>query len=251
MLKLEQMSVTLGKNTPLKRTILNNLNLEVAEGEFVVIIGGNGAGKSTLFNVISGFLPVDFGRIWIAGQDMTLTPQRHRAALVSKVMQDPKVGTMENMTILENMAFAFKRGQMRGLRLFSNAQRIELFKDKLSILNMGLEHRLHTLVRDLSGGQRQALSIVMALLQDSQILLLDEITAALDPASTQSIMELTHRIVRAEKRTCIMITHDMSHALGYGDRLLLLKNGAFIKEYDRIAKSGMTPVDLAAEFGEV
>ena len=251
MLKLENIDVTLGENTKLKRKILNQLNLNVREGEFVVIIGGNGAGKSTMFNAISGFVGINSGKIRIAGQDMTGTSQTYRANLVSKVMQDPKLGTIENMTILENMAFAFKRGQNRGLQLFADQQREKIFKEKLSMLNIGLENRVDESVNNLSGGQRQALSIIMAMLQKSKILLLDEITAALDPTSAQTIMELTNRIIREQKLTCIMITHNMSHAIKYGDRLLLLKNGSFIKEYDVATRSKITPAALAAEFNEI
>ncbi|MCP5369364.1 MAG: ATP-binding cassette domain-containing protein [Rickettsiaceae bacterium] len=251
MLSLRNIEVTLGKNTKLERKILNKLNLDIKESEFVVIIGGNGAGKSTMLNVISGFTKVDSGRILMSGQDISNTSQTYRARLISKVMQDPKLGTMANMTILENMAFAFKRGQSRGLQLFTDKSRIEIFKEKLSILNIGLENRLDDLVSNLSGGQRQALSIIMAMLQEPKILLLDEITAALDPASTETIMELTNHIIREQKLTCIMITHNMSHAIKYGDRLLLLKGGNFIKQYDINTKYQMTPVQLAAEFGEI
>lgn len=248
MLKLENVDVTLGQNTKLERKILNQLNLNVKEGEFVVVIGGNGAGKSTLFNVISGFIRADSGKISIAEQDITSTSQTDRAKLVSKVMQDPKFGTIENMTILENMAFALKRGQKRGLQPFSSNERTQLFKEKLSMLNMGLENRLDDLVSNLSGGQRQALSIIMAMLQEYKILLLDEITAALDPATSEVIMELTNRIVREQKLTCIMITHNMEHAIKYGDRLVLLRDGAFIKEYDIAARAEMKAAELAAEF---
>jgi putative ABC transport system ATP-binding protein len=251
MLKLENIEVTLGKNTRLERKILNKLNLDVKEGEFVIIIGGNGAGKSTVFNLISGFIKADSGKISISGHNITKTSQTYRAQLVSKVIQDPKLGTMENMTILENMSFALKRGQQRGLQFFANKERIALFKEKLSILNIGLENRLHDLVSNLSGGQRQALSIIMAMLQKSKVLLLDEITAALDPISSESIMELTNSIVREQKLTCIMITHNMSHAIKYGDRLLLLKNGTFIKTYDKNSKSKLTPMNLASEFEEI
>ncbi len=251
MLNLENIEVTLGKNTKLERKVLSKLNLSVKEGEFTVVIGGNGAGKSTMFNVISGFIKADSGKISISGQDITATSQIYRAKLVSKVMQDPKIGTIEKMTILENMAFALKRGQKRGLALFADKYRIERFKEKLRILNIGLENRLYDLVSNLSGGQRQALSIVMAMLQESNILLLDEITAALDPASSEAVMELTNRVVRGQKLTCIMITHNMSHAIKYGDRLLLLKNGAFIKEFDLETRSRMTAAQLAAEFEEI
>lgn len=248
MLTLEGIDVTLAKNTLLERKVLSQLNLKVAPGEFVVIIGGNGAGKSTLFNLISGFTEPDCGKILIDGKDVTSWSQRARAGMISKVMQDPKIGTMEKMTIFENMAFAFKRGQNRGLTLFTTRSRVALFKETLCLLNAGLENRLDDLVSNLSGGQRQSLSVVMALLQESNILLLDEITAALDPSSSDSIMELTNRIVRQKNLSCIMITHDMAHALKYGDRLLLLQGGAFIKEYSQERKSKMSIAELTAEF---
>jgi putative ABC transport system ATP-binding protein len=251
MLKLTNINVTLGKKTKLEQTILKGLNLEVTEGEFVVIIGGNGAGKSTLLSTISGAITPDIGKVYLEGKDLTNTSQLCRSSLIATVLQDPKVGTMENMTIFENMALAFKRGQKRGLRLFSQQQRTMLFKKKLSILNMGLEERLKETVSHLSGGQRQVLSLIMALLQESKILLLDEITAALDPGSSESTMELINKIVREQKRTCIMITHHMAHAIKYGDRLLLLKNGVFLKEYDTLTRSKMTSAELAAQFGEI
>ena len=172
----------------------------------------------------------------------------YRAKLISKVVQDPKLGTIENMSIFENMAFAIKRGQSRTLKPFCNFERIKIFREKLSIANIGLEDRLNEQVSNLSGGQRQILSIMMALLQDPQILLLDEITAALDPVSSEAIMEFTNRIIRKFKLTCIMITHNMTHATKYGDRLLFLKGGTFIKEYNAAAKSKMTSADLALEF---
>lgn len=248
MLTLENIDVTLAQNTLLERKVLSKLNLKIAPGEFVVIIGGNGAGKSTLFNLISGFIKPASGKILIDGKNVTEWSQRSRSGMISKVMQDPKIGTMEKMTIYENMAFAFKRGQTRGLTLFATRSREALFKEKLRLLGAGLENRLDDLVSNLSGGQRQSLSVVMALLQESKILLLDEITAALDPSSSDAIMDLTNRIIRQQNLSCIMITHDMGHALKYGDRLLLLKNGSFIKEYSQEAKSKMSMTDLTSEF---
>ncbi|WP_206537236.1 MULTISPECIES: ABC transporter ATP-binding protein [Holospora] len=240
----------LGKNNK-ERKILNKLNFDVKDGEFALIVGENGAGKSTLFDAISGSIQVNSGKIWLSGQDITHTLQKHRAKLVSKVMQDPKLGTMENMTILENMAFAFKRGQIRGGEFFSSKHRIRTFKEKLSMLNIGLEDKIQELVSNLSGGQRQALSILMAILKESKILLLDEITAALDPASTDSVMELTNQILREKKLTCIMITHNLSQAIKYGDSLWFLKNGVFIKKYDKETKSKMTLAELSSKFEEV
>ncbi len=248
MLTLRDINVTLGKSTKLERKILNNLSLEIKSGEFVVVIGGNGAGKSTMFNVISGFLRPDYGQIIIEGQDATNMSQIRRSALVSKVMQDPRVGTMENMTIFENMAFAFRRGQRRVLKLFFDNSSREFFQIKLQMLNMGLENLMDELVSNLSGGQRQAISLVMSILADSKILLLDEITAALDPGSSEAIMKLTAKIIKEEQRTCIMITHNMDQAINYGDRLLLLKNGAFIADYDADAKSNLDYATLASNF---
>ena len=248
MLSIENVDLSLGNNTKLERKILNDFNFNIKEGEFVVVIGGNGAGKSTFFNIISGALKPDSGKIVISGEDVTNKSQEYRSKYVSKVMQDPKMGSIENMTIFENMAFAYKRGQKRGFELFQSSNRIELFRDKLSILNIGLENRMDEFVSNLSGGQRQALSIAMAMLQDSKLLLLDEITAAIDPPGSDNIMSITNDIIRAQSRTSIMITHDMKHAIKYGDRLLLLKKGKFAKEFKGDAKSCLTISDLAAEF---
>lgn len=226
MLKLQDINVTLGKGTLLERKILDKLNINIKQQEFMVIMGDNGAGKSTLFNIISGFIRPDSGKIIINKQDVTNMSRNKRAAMVSKVMQDPKVGTMENMTIFENMAFAIKRGQTRGLKLFLNNSKKLFFQKKLSLLDMGLENRLNELVSNLSGGQRQALSLIMAVLTGSKILLLDEITAALDPKSSENIMQFVVKIVKEEKLTCIMITHNMVDAVKYGNSLVVLKNGS-------------------------
>jgi len=251
MLNLNNIVVKMDKYTQLEKTILNGINLQVREGEFIVIVGGNGAGKSTLFNVISGFIKPEAGTVFIDEKDYTHDSQMTRASLISKVLQDPRMGTMENLSILENMAFAFKRGKTRGFQLFSRSARIALFKDTLSILNMGLENRLNEPVSHLSGGQRQVLSLMMAILQDSKILLLDEMTAALDPGTSEAIMKVTNKIVREQKRTCIMITHNMAHALQYGDRLLFLKNGTFVKEYDMTTRSKLTQIELVAQFEDI
>lgn len=248
MLKLEDIKLVVGKGTQLERTILEDLSLEVGKGEFVVIIGGNGAGKSTVFNTISGFMKPEKGKIFIDGIDVTKSSQQERAKLVSIVMQDPRVGTMENMTILENMAFSFKRGKHRGFSLFNNAGRRELFKEKLSLLNMNLENRLNEMVTNLSGGQRQALSLVMSIMAESKILLLDEITAALDPKIAENVMALADKLVREEHLTCVMITHNMEHAIRYGDRTILLKDGQFRRQYSKAEKANLTVFDLTREF---
>lgn len=251
MLNLQNINVTLSRGTKLERQILQNLSLTVTDGEFVVVIGGNGAGKSTMFNVISGSLKADSGKVIIDDQDVTTLPQTSRAFSMARVMQDPRSGTMENMTILENMAFALLRDATRTLLPFVTKARKQLFREKLSMLNMGLENRLDETVANLSGGQRQALSLIMAIIADSKILLLDEVTAALDPKTAEDIMHLTNKIVREENRTCIMITHNMAHAIAYGERTLLLQDGRFAKEFAGAAKKQLTPTLLATELGEV
>lgn len=248
MLRLEDIKLVVGKGTQLERTILEDLSLEVKKGEFLVIIGGNGAGKSTVFNTISGFLKPEKGRIFIDGIDVTKTSQQERAKLVSIVMQDPRMGTMENMTILENMAFSYKRGQARGFSLFNNAARRAFFKEKIALLNMNLENRLNEMVTNLSGGQRQALSLVMSVVAESKILLLDEITAALDPKIAENVMALADKLVQEQKLTCVMITHNMEHAIRYGDRTIVLKDGQFKREYTKAEKANLTVFDLTREF---
>jgi len=251
MLNLEKICVHYELGTSLERAILKNLSLTCAPGEFVVIMGGNGAGKSTLMNVILGAIQPLSGSISIDGRDVTHTPQCDKAHLVSIVLQDPKAGTLENMTLFENMAFAFQRGLSRGLTPFLNSARKALFIEKLQYLNMRLETRLDAPVSSLSGGQRQALSFIMALLADSKILLLDEITAALDPAASEIMMKGVAKIVAQEHRSCIMITHNIMHALTYGDRLLLLKNGTITETYTQTEKARLTPTDLMAKFEEI
>lgn len=248
MLKLEGIKLVVGKGTQLERTILEDLSLEVQKGEFVVIIGGNGAGKSTVFNTISGFMKPEKGRILIDGVDVTKTSQQERAKLVSIVMQDPRMGTMENMTILENMSFSYKRGKGRGFNLFNNAARRTFFKEKLSLLDMNLENRINEMVTNLSGGQRQALSLVMSIVAESKILLLDEITAALDPKIAEHVMVLADKLVREQNLTCVMITHNMEHAIRYGDRTIVLKDGQFRRQYSTAEKAALTVFDLTREF---
>ncbi|MEN9406134.1 MAG: hypothetical protein RLZ12_418 [Bacillota bacterium] len=240
MLILQNISITLNKNTKLERPVLQNLSLTVTPGEFVVIIGPNGAGKSTLLNIITGSLKPDSGLVSLA--------KAKRKKNIAIVTQDPRVGTMEQLTIYENMALALKRGAKRGFKPIYNKKRKELFHRKLALLNMGLEKRITDLVANLSGGERQALSLIMACLTKTKILLLDEITAALDPKTATQIMHLADHIIRTEKLACLMITHNMNHALKYGDRTLLLKNGHFAESFTRATKTNITPATLAAKF---
>jgi putative ABC transport system ATP-binding protein len=244
MLRFENITLILNAQTPLERKILHNLNLEIKQGEFVVVMGGNGAGKSTFFNVISGFILPNCGKIFIDQKDVTKIKKRTK--FVSKVMQDPKIGTIENMTIFENMSFAYKRGLFRGFKSCFDKERIKIFEEKLALLNMGLEKRMNTLVGHLSGGQRQALSLIMSILQKSKVLLLDEITAALDPSMSESVMMLSNKIIKEQNQTCLMITHNIDHALRYGDRLIILKDGQFQTQYKKTPN--LTHQEIAKHF---
>lgn len=249
MLYLNNISATIARGTPLARQILNNIDLRLTPGEFVTLVGGNGAGKSTLFNVITGSLKADSGQVYLEQQDITAVSQLRRARDIAVVMQDPKVGTMEHLTVLENLVFAYKRGTMRGLTHFKDAVRTQWVQEQVALLGLGLETKMETVVANLSGGQRQALSLIMALLRHSKVLLLDEITAALDPNMAEVVMQLAYKLVRAEGRTCLAITHNMQHALTYGDRILLLKEGRIIKEFTTLTKQKLSPAMLAAELG--
>ena len=225
MLNLQNINFTFGSNTRLEKKILNNLNLSVKDGEFLSVIGENGAGKSTLFNIISGYVTPDQGSVLIDNVDVTKSSIIERSKFIASVMQEPRIGTVQNMTIEENMNFAYMRDKNRKFAFNSSLERRKLFQNKLKMLDMGLERKLGEQVGNLSGGQRQALSIIMAILGDFKILLLDEITAALDPGASWAIMNIAHRIAKEEKRATIMITHDMAHAKKYSDRLVKLFDG--------------------------
>lgn len=251
MLELRDIMVTLGKNSTLKRQIFDAFNLHVTQGEFLIVVGANGAGKSTMLNLISGLLIPDAGKVILDGIDVTKHAQNKRAKFISKVAQDPKIGTIANMTIYENMALAQKRGHTKNFLPFYNKQNQQLFREKLAILNMGLENRLEDVVANLSGGQRQALSLTMSVLAEAKLLLLDEITAALDPKIANKVMEIANQIIATEKLACIMITHNMLHATQYGDRLILLKDGSIHKEYAQPEKRELLPTFFINEIGEL
>jgi putative ABC transport system ATP-binding protein len=207
---------------------LKNLDLEVALGEFVLIIGANGTGKTTLFNVISGALPIENGIISLNGIDITDTPRHVRARRISSVIQDPRRGTIGEMSILENLRLAYNRSEVKGEHNLSAKKKIEYFKEKLSIINMNLEDRLDEYVGNLSGGQRQALSLIMATITGYDLLLLDEITASLDSKMADTVMTITNDIVKKEQKTCLLITHNTKHIDMYGTRILKMKDGKLV-----------------------
>jgi putative ABC transport system ATP-binding protein len=207
------------------RNVLSDLNLTVNRNEFVLVVGDNGAGKTTLFNAISGNLKPKSGSILIDDQDVTNLPQYERATVVANVFQDPKMGTIGSMTIRENLNMAYMRGKKRALSISNSEERDKLYREKLRTLDMGLENRLDNCVENLSGGQRQALSIIMSLVSDSKILLLDEVTAAIDTKTSDRIIEIIDENIRQQKKTCLMITHNAKQIDKLADRVLVLKNG--------------------------
>jgi putative tryptophan/tyrosine transport system ATP-binding protein len=248
MLSAQGLEITFNPGTPIENRVLRELNLAIPTGEFVTVIGSNGAGKSTFLNAVSGDLMVDRGSIRIDDSDVTRRPAWQRSDLVARVFQDPMAGTCEALTIEENMALAWKRGARRGLGFSLNRQLRERFRDKLSILKLGLENRLADRIGLLSGGQRQAVSLLMASLQPSRILLLDEHTAALDPKTAAFVLELTAKIVEAGKLTTMMVTHSMRQALDYGTRTVMLHEGRVILDVAGPQRQGMSVEDLLHMF---
>lgn len=244
MIILNDISVTFNQGTPLEHLGLRNLNLRIKEEEFVTIIGGNGAGKSTLMNLLSGEVAASIGSISIDNQDVTNFSTEQRAKFVSRVFQDPLIGSCASLTIEENLALAFRRGQKRGLRKALDRITREHFRDLLADLGLGLENRLQDPMAQLSGGQRQAVSLLMATLQPSKILLLDEHTAALDPKMAKKVMSLTTRIVNAQRLTVLMITHSMTQALEYGTRTIFMNDGCVQKDFVGRERESMTAHDL-------
>ncbi len=250
MLKISQVGKVFNQGTVNEKIALKQINLNLAPGDFVTVIGSNGAGKSTLMNVISGGIIPDQGSITIDGKEVTKLGEHQRASLIGRVFQDPTAGTAPNMTIEENLAIAYARGQKRRFALGVNRQKRELFREQLLLLDQGLEDRLKTKVGFLSGGQRQALSLLMATFTKPKILLLDEHTAALDPKRAQLIVELTQKVVEQHHLTTLMVTHNMEQALHMGNRLLMLHNGTIILDIPEEQKKQMTTKDLLRAFEE-
>ena len=248
LLKIEDIHKTFESGTVNENHVLKGLDLTVEEGDFISVIGGNGAGKSTLMNILAGGLQVDQGDILLEGKSIKQTSVRKRAKDIARVFQDPKMGTASRLTIEENMAIAKKRGARRGLSWGVKEKDREEFKTALKELNIGLENRLKVDTQYLSGGQRQALTLVMAALVKPKLLLLDEHTAALDPKTSEMVMELTQKIVESHDLTTLMITHDMNHAIAYGNRLIMLYQGKIVVDVKGEEKKNLTVEDLMRLF---
>ena len=248
MLELHQVCKTFNPGTVNEKAALNHLSLTLEEGDFVTVIGGNGAGKSTMLNAISGVWPVDEGTIRIDGVDVTELSEHQRAVYLGRVFQDPMVGTACNMTIEENLALAARRGEKRTLRWGIKKSEREQFKELLRPLGLGLEDRLTAKVGLLSGGQRQALTLLMASLKKPKVLLLDEHTAALDPKTAAKVLELSDQIVEEHKLTTLMVTHNMKDAIAHGNRLIMLDAGRVILDIRGEDKKKLTVPELLARF---
>ncbi len=251
MLDIDNISKTFNPGTINEKLALCELSLHLNKGDFVTVVGGNGAGKSTMLNAVAGTWPVDSGRICIDGVDVTALPEYRRAAYIGRVFQDPMMGTAPTMQLEENLALAYRRGQKRGLHWGVTASERELFCDKLHELGLGLEDRMKVKAGLLSGGQRQALTLLMAALQEPKLLLLDEHTAALDPTTAAKVLELSEQIIADGNLTALMITHNMKDAIRHGNRLIMMNEGRIILDICGEEKSRLTKADLLEKFAEV
>ena len=250
MLKLENIYKTFNPGTVNEKVALQGVDLHLEPGEFVTVIGGNGAGKSTMLNAIAGVYGVDSGRILIDGVDVTFLPEYKRARYIGRVFQDPMMGTAASMQIEENLALAARRGKSRTLRSGITAAERQKYRDALKTLDLGLEDRMTAKVGLLSGGQRQALTLLMATLQQPNILLLDEHTAALDPKTAAKVLEVTERIVQASNLTTLMITHNMRDAIVHGNRLIMMYDGKILVDVRGEEKRNLTVEHLMSLFSQ-
>ena len=250
MLEIRNINKTFNPGTINANHALKDLSLDLANGESIAVIGGNGAGKSTLLNAVAGVWNVDSGTIRLGDVDITHLPEFKRAKYIGRVFQDPMMGTAANMQIEENLALAARRGQRRSLRQGITKAEREQFQELLKILDLGLENRLTDKAGLLSGGQRQALTLLMATLQKPKLLLLDEHTAALDPKTAAKVMEVTRTLVNQDKLTTLMITHNMRDAIEYGDRLIMMYEGRIALDIGGEEKQKLTVEDLLAKFGQ-
>ncbi len=250
MLELKNIRKTFNPGTVNEKVALDGLNFTLNEGDFVTVIGGNGAGKSTMLNIIAGTYPVDEGSILLDGKDITRLPEHKRAAYLGRVFQDPMMGTAATMQIEENLALAARRGKPRTLRTGITKAERERYQEQLKILDLGLENRMTAKVGLLSGGQRQALTLLMATLQQPKLLLLDEHTAALDPKTAAKVLDVTQKIVEKNKLTTLMITHNMRDAIAYGNRLIMMYDGHVVVDVSGEEKKNLTVEQLLNLFSQ-
>ena len=252
MITVENLNVIFNKGTPDENHALKNINLKINQGDFITIIGSNGAGKSTLYNALAGTLPVQSGHIFLDEEkrEITFDKEYKRARYIGRIFQNPLLGTAGKMSLEDNMMICCKKG-WKGLRISLNSKVRSYFKEQLKILGMGLENRLNDNVNQFSGGQRQALTLLMAVMSKPALLLLDEHTAALDPANADIIMRLTRQFAEEYKLTVMMITHNMKHALEYGNRLLMMDGGEIILDLKGEEKQNLTMDDIVERFRQI
>lgn len=251
MISLENIQVVFGRGTPLQKQALNKINLTIETGSFVTVIGSNGAGKSTLLGVLAGDVLPTAGKVMIGDSDVSRKTTAARAGQVARVFQDPLAGSCGALSIEENLALAAARGKRRGLMPSLGSQRRAFFRERIASLNLGLENRLKDRMDLLSGGQRQAVSLVMATLAGSDVLLLDEHTAALDPGMAEFVMQLTHQVVTERKLTTLMVTHSMRQALDYGTRTIMLHAGEIVLDVSGESRKDLEVEDLIEMFRKI
>lgn len=250
-LEIKGLTKTFNMGSVNQKTVLNGLNLQINRGDFITVIGGNGAGKSTLMNAITGVFTCEAGEIKLNGEDITWLPEHKRAKYFGRVFQDPMLGTAPNMEIEENLALAYRRGKRRGLGWGVTKPEREIYREELAMLELGLEDRMSSKVGLLSGGQRQALTLLMATLVQPEMLLLDEHTAALDPKTAKNVLDLTEKIVTENNLTTLMVTHNMRDAIRYGNRLIMLDHGEIIFDISGEEKAALTVEALLEKFNTV
>ena len=251
MLELTNINKYYNQGTVNEMCLFENFSLTIGDGEFVSVVGSNGSGKTSMLNIICGSIPVDSGTISIGGKDITKMPEHRRLRTIGRVYQNPAMGTCPSMTILENMAMADIKGKSFNLRPGTDKRRIDYYRDSLKVLGLGLEDKLDVKVGVLSGGQRQAMALLMSTMTPIEFLILDEHTAALDPKTAETIMELTGRIVEEKKLTTIMVTHNLRYAADYGNRLLIMHQGKVILDKTGERKQETHTEDLLALFNEI
>ena len=251
MLELKHINKYYNAGTVNEMCLFDDLSLTVKDHQFVSVVGRNGSGKTSMLNLICGSIPLDDGRILISGQDITRMPEYKRQRRIGRVYQNPAMGTCPSMTILENMSLADNKGKAFNLRKGTNRQRIDYYRESLRTLGLGLEDKMHVKVGVLSGGQRQAMALLMSTMTPIEFLILDEHTAALDPKTAETILELTDKVVREKNLTTIMVTHNLRYAVEYGDRLLMMHQGNVVIDREGDEKQAMDIDDILKKFNEI
>ena len=251
MLELRNISKVYNPGEITEMALFNDFNLTMQDGEFLSIVGSNGSGKTSLLNIVCGSISVDKGQILIGGQDITHQSEHRRYRTIGRVYQNPAMGSCPNLTILENMSLADNKGKHFGLGFGINRRRVDFYREQLSILGLGLEDKLNVKVGSLSGGQRQAMALLMSTMTPIDFLILDEHTAALDPKTAETIMELTDKVVREKKLTALMVTHNLRDAVEYGSRLIMMDKGHIVLDRAGEEKKAVTVQDLLGIFNEI